>query len=165
VLAVLSIVGGFIQVPTLWDLVNTWIDPVAESIDEASGALALVSTLVALAAALLGVWLAAALYRRPSETPARLRRRWPRPTAALEHKLYFDELYDAAFYEPAGETAVFLRDNVEESFLLASLGELGDATRRGSGRVAGLQTGAVRLYVLAVAVGLAALAIAFLIAS
>jgi NADH-quinone oxidoreductase subunit L len=165
VLAVLSIVGGFIQVPTLWDLVNQWIDPVAESIDEASGALALFSTLVALVAALLGIWLAAELYRRPSERPEWIRARLPRTTRALEHKLYFDEVYDAAFYEPSVETALFLKDNVEDPFLLASLGELGAATRRGSARVAGLQTGAVRLYVLAVALGLAALAVAFLIAS
>jgi NADH:ubiquinone oxidoreductase subunit 5 (subunit L)/multisubunit Na+/H+ antiporter MnhA subunit len=162
---VLSIVGGFIQVPTLWDLVNEWIDPVAESIDEASGALALFSTLVALAVALLGVWLAAELYRRPSERPERIRARLPRTTRALEHKLYFDEVYDATFYEPSVETAVFLKDNVEDPFVLALPGELGGATRRSSTRVAGLQTGAVRLYVLAVALGLAALAVAFLIAS
>src|SRR4051794_10540925 len=165
VLAVLSVVGGFIQVPAAWDLVNQWIDPVAESAAEATGVTALASAVIALAAALLGVWVAASLYRRPSERPTRIRTRMPRTTRALEHKLYFDELYDGTFYEPSSETAVFLRDNVEESFLLASLGELGAATRRGSGRVAGLQTGAVRLYVLAVAVGLAALAVAFLIAS
>jgi NADH-quinone oxidoreductase subunit L len=164
-LAVLSVVGGFLQVPLAWDLVTEWLDPVAESIEEASGALAVFSAAIALAAALLGVWLAAVLYRRPSERPAEIRARVPWAATTLEHKLYFDEAYDLFFYDAAAETAVFFRDEIEDPFFLGTLGEIGDGVRGGSARVAALQTGAVRLYVLAVALGLAALAVAFLIAS
>ena len=38
ILAVLSFFGGWLQVPWGWDLVNEWIDPVAESAAEATGA-------------------------------------------------------------------------------------------------------------------------------
>ncbi len=165
VLTVLSIVGGLLQIPGVWHAVDTWIEPVAHSVEEASGAVAVFSVLASLAAALGGIAVAWALYRRPSEKPAELRRRFPWAARTLEHKLYFDEAYDAAFYEPASRLATWLGRWFEEPIVLRSLGGLGIGVRDVSDRVSAAQTGRVRAYVLALAMGLAVLAIVFLVAS
>jgi NADH-quinone oxidoreductase subunit L len=90
VLAVLSTIAGFLQVPGGWALIDTWLEPVVESVEEASGALALFSILMSLAAASGGITAAWALYRRPGDRPAAIRQRLPWAARTLEHKLYFD---------------------------------------------------------------------------
>jgi NADH-quinone oxidoreductase subunit L len=163
VLTVLSVIGGFLQVPGGWHLVDTWLDPVVESIPEASGALALFSILASLAAASGGIAVAWALYRRPGDRPAAIRRRYPWAARALEHKLYFDEAYDLTFYEPSSRLATWLLGWIEGPLVLRSLGGLGTGVRDVSDRVAAAQTGRVRAYALAVAVGLAVIAVVFLV--
>ena len=165
ILTVLSAVSGFLQIPGVWHAVDTWIEPVVHSIPEAGGVTAVFSALVALGAALAGIAVAWALYRRPSERPAEIRRRYPWAARTLEHKLYFDEAYDAAFYEPASRLATWLGRWVEEPIVLRSLGGLGIGVKDVSDRVAAAQTGRVRAYVLALAMGLAVLAVVFLVAS
>ncbi len=79
----------------------------------------------------------------------------------LEHKLYFDELYDAVFYRPAVAVANALRGGVEQPLVEGSI----DATAAGvreAGRAATLiQTGYLRSYALALTAGLAVLAVLF----
>ena len=162
ILAVLALVGGFLQVPGLWHTVDDWLHPVAESIEEASGTTAWFSALAALALAAAGIFLAWRLYGRPSRGPETLRRRFPWAARALEEKLYFDRAYDAAFYVPWSALALVLRRGVEEIFFLRPLGGLGRTVRGVSGRVAAAQTGLVRSYALALAGGLAVLAVVFL---
>jgi NADH-quinone oxidoreductase subunit L len=163
VLTVLSLVGGLLQIPGVWHAVDTWIEPTAESIEEASGVTAAFSVLVSLVAALAGIAVAWALYRRPGERPAEFRRRYPWAARTLEHKLYFDEAYDFAFYEPSSRLAVWLGRWVEDPLILRSVGGLATGVRDVSGRVAATQTGGVRAYVLALAMGLAVLAVVFLL--
>jgi NADH-quinone oxidoreductase subunit L len=163
VLAVLSTIAGFLQVPGAWHLVDTWLEPVVESVEEASGALALFSILASLVAAGSGIAVAWALYRRPGDRPAAIRQRFPWAARTLEHKLYFDEAYDLAFYKPASALANWLLGRVEGPLVLRSLGGIGTGVRDASDRVAAAQTGRVRAYVLALALGLAVLAVVFLI--
>jgi NADH-quinone oxidoreductase subunit L len=163
VLAVLSTIAGFLQVPGGWALVDTWLDPVVESVPEAGGALAVFSILASLTAAVGGVAVAWAVYRKPGERSAAVRRRFPSAARALEHKFYFDEAYDLVFYRPTSAMAAWMLRRIEEPLVLRSLGGLGTGVRDVSGRVAATQTGRVRAYVLALAVGLAVLAIVFLV--
>jgi NADH-quinone oxidoreductase subunit L len=163
VLAVLSTIGGFLQVPGGWHAVDTWLEPVVESVEEASGSLAVFSILASLTAAVGGVALAYVLYRRPGDRPAKVRGRFPGAARALEHKFYFDEAYDLAFYRPASTLAAWLLGRIEGPVVLRSLGGLGTGVRDVSDRVAAAQTGRVRAYVLALAVGLAVLAVVFLV--
>ncbi len=163
VLAVLSVVGGLLQVPGLWHAVDTWLEPVVESVEEASGGLAIFSILASRAAALGGIAVAWALYRKPSERPAEIRHRYPWAARTLERKLYFDEAYDLAFYEPASRLATWLLGRIEGPLVLRSLGGLGTGVKDVSDRVAAAQTGRVRAYALAVAVGLAVIAVVFLV--
>ena len=163
VLAVLSVVGGLLQIPGVWHAVDTWLEPVVESAEEATGTTAAFSILASLAAALGGIALAWVLYRRPGERPAAIRRRYPWAARTLEHKLYFDEAYDAAFYAPSSRLALWLGRWIEEPLVLRSLGGLATGVRDVSDRVAATQTGGVRAYVLALAMGLAVLAVVFLL--
>ena len=164
-LAVLAVVGGFLQVPGLWHTVDDWLHPVAESIEEASGATAVFSAVAAFVLAAAGIGLAWRLYGRPSDAPAEARRRLPWAARTLENKFYFDEAYDLAFYEPSSRLAVAEHRFVEDPLFLRPLGELGRGVRAVSTRVAAAQTGLLRSYVLALAGGAAVIAIVFLFAT
>jgi NADH-quinone oxidoreductase subunit L len=81
----------------------------------------------------------------------------------LEHKFYWDELYDAAFYKPAAALSALTRRDVEEGFVLPAgpdIGETAFDTGRGVRR---LQTGLLRTYVFLLGTGMAVLAIIFLL--
>jgi NADH-quinone oxidoreductase subunit L len=162
-LAVLATIGGLIQIPGLWAGVTDWIDPVAESVEEASGVTFAFSLLVTLALSLAGIGLAWALWGRVSPVPERVRLRYPRATRALEEKFYFDTAYDYAFYEPSARTAAVGTEYVEEPVFLDPLGQLGRGVRSASGRLSTVQTGSVRSYVLALAGGAAVIAVVFLL--
>jgi NADH-quinone oxidoreductase subunit L len=161
VLTVLATIGGLVQIPGVWNAVDDWLHPVAESIEEAGGATALFSALAALALSLGGIAVAYAVWGRPSRVAPEARRRYPWAARTLEHKFYFDEAYQSAFYEPSDRVAVLGTRFVEEPLVLRSLRELGDGVRIIAGRVAAAQTGLVRSYALALAGGLAVLAVVF----
>jgi NADH-quinone oxidoreductase subunit L len=163
VLAVLSVVGGLVQIPGAWTTVDDWLHPVVESIEEATGATFLFSLLVTLGLELAGILLAWRLWGRPSRVPAEARRRYPWAARTLEEKFYFDDAYQAAFYEPSARTAVAVTQFVEEPLVLRSLRELGEGVRVFGSHVAAAQTGLVRSYALALAGGLAVLAVVFLV--
>ncbi len=82
---------------------------------------------------------------------------------ALEHKLYFDELYDALFSRPAQALAARLRDDVEAPVVQRSLVQIGRGTREAAGEVARLQSGLLRTYALAIAASVVVLAVVFLV--
>ncbi|MEX0817318.1 MAG: NADH-quinone oxidoreductase subunit L [Gaiellales bacterium] len=163
VLAVLATIGGFLQVPGAWNALDDWLHPVAESIGEASGGTAVFSAVAALLLSLAGVAIAWTFWGKRSDVPERVRRRWPWAARTLERKFYFDEAYDLAFYEPSDRSASLAARYVEEPVFLRSLGDLGRGVREVSARVAAAQTGLVRSYALALATGLAVLAIVFLV--
>jgi NADH-quinone oxidoreductase subunit L len=163
VLAVLATIGGFLQVPGAWNALDDWLHPVAESIEEASGGTAVFSAVAALVLSLGGTAIAWTVWGKPSDLPERARRRWPWAARTLERKFYFDEAYDLAFYEASDRTASLAARYVEEPIFLRSLGGLGRGVREVSARVAAAQTGLVRSYALALATGLAVLAIVFLV--
>ncbi|HVD66562.1 MAG TPA: NADH-quinone oxidoreductase subunit L [Gaiellaceae bacterium] len=163
VLAVLSFVGGWLQVPWGWQLVTDWIDPVAESAAEATGTTLTFSVLASTALALAGIWLAWRWYGRPSSVPERARLRWPWAARTLEHKFYVDEAYDRVFYDPADRGSLVLTRYVEQPVFLASLGELGAGVRATARRLSAVQTGFVREYAFALAAGLAVLAVVFIL--
>jgi NADH-quinone oxidoreductase subunit L len=162
ILAVLAAVAGWLQVPGGWAAVDTWLDPVAESIHEASGWLLVVSVAASIVAALTGVALAWRLYGQRGDAPARLRARFPQVAALLEHKFYFDELYDRLFYEPASRVSVLLDRKVERPLVLAPPEEIGSGTRGLGRRIAATQSGLLRLYALLIAGGLVVIVVVFL---
>ena len=165
VLTVLAVVGGFLQVPWGWTLVDDWLHPVAESAEEATGVTFTFSVVATTALALAGIALAWRIWARADPLPERLRRRYPWAARTLEEKFYFDAAYDRAFYEPSARSAALALQYVEEPVFLRSLGELGRGVRSLSGRLSAVQTGSVRSYALALGAGAAVIALVFLIVS
>ncbi len=79
----------------------------------------------------------------------------------LEHKLYFDELYDMLFYRPAVALSAALRRNVEEPVVERSLDEIGSGTIQVSGEVGRVQSGLLRTYAVTIALAVSVLIIVF----
>jgi NADH-quinone oxidoreductase subunit L len=141
--------------------VNDWLEPVAQSTEEATGATLTFSVVASLALALAGIWLAWRWYGHPSDVPERARSRWAWAARTLEHKFYFDEAYDFAFYRPAVFLANGLTRWVERPLVFGSVRELVKGFGLAGRDTSRLQTGLVRSYVLAIAASLAVLTVVF----
>ncbi len=157
-LAVLSVVGGWIQFPPFWHPITDFIAPVAEPGVEATGVEDLVTSLLAVSVALVGIGIAWWIYSaRRAEVP-----RWAFGQQVLEHKFYFDELYDAVFYRPAVWVADGAMRFVEGPLISGSIRELTEGTRLVATRLSEAQTGLLRTYALALGGGAALLTLVFL---
>jgi NADH:ubiquinone oxidoreductase subunit 5 (subunit L)/multisubunit Na+/H+ antiporter MnhA subunit len=80
----------------------------------------------------------------------------------LEHKLWFDELYDVGFYRPAVLLSSLLRRGVEEPLIGGSLEGVTLGAREAGGAVGDAQTGYLRSYALVIAAALAVLVVVFI---
>jgi NADH-quinone oxidoreductase subunit L len=115
---------------------------------------------------LAGIGLAFLFYIRRRGLTGQLQRRFAVVHRFLENKWYFDELFDRAFVRPAAGTGRFFRGVVETEFVQGTI--VGGSTalvRAGSSFARTLQSGYVRAYALGLLVGVAGLALYFLIAS
>jgi NADH-quinone oxidoreductase subunit L len=79
----------------------------------------------------------------------------------LEHKFYFDELYDVVFYRPTVWVAKGMYRWIEDPLVDESSTSLGQDTRDLGRVVARAQTGLLRTYALAIASSVAVLAVVF----
>jgi NADH-quinone oxidoreductase subunit L len=156
VLTVLATVGGLVVIPGVWEPFLQWIDETAEPLVVASAAQDYGTSAIAVSLALVGLFLA----RRAFQAGRQLVRS-PGLWRVLEHKLYFDELYDALFYRPAVALSQTLRRNVEEPVVERSLDEIGSGTIQVGGEVARTQSGLLRSYALAVALAVSVLVVVF----
>jgi len=80
----------------------------------------------------------------------------------LEKKFYFDEAYDLVFYKPAVAFSLALGRFVERPLIAGSIGEVTRGFGFGSRELGRFQNGLVRSYALALASGIAVLAVVFL---
>jgi NADH-quinone oxidoreductase subunit L len=158
VLAVLTVIGGFLQFGDVWTPVTTWLEPVARPLVEASGTQEAVSSILAVLLGAAGIGVAWMIYGSREATVPRVA--WAQNL--LEHKFYFDELYDAAFYRPAVFLANGLARWVERPLVFGSVRELVKGFGLAGRDTSRLQTGLVRSYVLAIAASLAVLTVVFM---
>jgi NADH-quinone oxidoreductase subunit L len=157
VLAVLSVIGGWIQWAPLWHPLETWLQTVAKPTVSPANWQEWVTSALALALGLGGMYVAFLYYGvRQLTVP-----RFAFPQRVLEHKFYFDELYDALFYRPSVWCAKAFHRRIEGPLISDSARELGDDARDLGGLVSQLQTGLLRTYALAIASSVAVLAIVF----
>jgi NADH-quinone oxidoreductase subunit L len=162
VLAVLATVGGWLQWSPRWHPFTDWLAPAAQTLAaaEPTSTQEYFTSAATVIAGLVGIGIAWAIYSEQRiEIPAA-----PSLQRLLEHKFYFDELYDAVFYRPGVAVANGLRREIEEPVILQTGPDLGEATMETGGVVRRIQTGLLRTYVLFLAGGAAAVVLAFLIA-
>jgi NADH-quinone oxidoreductase subunit L len=155
VLGVLSLIGGWIQFAGVWTPITDWLEPVARPLAEATNTKEAISSILAVVLGAAGIGVAWWIYgaRRVAA---------PRPLAVLEHKLYFDELYDALFYKPAVALAALFRGAVEEPLVTGSISGIGLVGQELGEETARTQTGLLRTYAFAIAGSVAVLAVVFL---
>ncbi len=156
VLAVLATIGGLVVIPGVWEPFLHWIDETAEPLVHATVAEDYGTSAIAVSLGLIGFFLARRAFhagRQLVTSPAIWR--------VLEHKLYFDEAYDALFHRPAAALSVALRRNVEEPVVERSLDEIGSGTIQVGGEVARVQSGLLRTYAVAIAFSVAVLVVVF----
>jgi len=159
VLSVLATIGGLVVIPGVWEPFIHWIDETAESVPHPTVAQDYATSAIAVFLGLVGFLLA----RRAFVSGRQLVTR-PGIWRVLEHKLYFDELYDALFFRPAGAVSVALRRNVEEPVVERSLDGIGAGTIQLGGEVARVQSGLLRTYAIAIAFAVAVLVVVFVAA-
>jgi NADH-quinone oxidoreductase subunit L len=157
-LAVLSVVGGWLQFAGLWHPLSDFIEPVAVSGVEPSGLQDAVTSVLSVALSVLGIGIAWWIYSaRRAEVP-----RFALGQRALEHKFYFDELYDALFYRPAAWVAVSAIRFVEGPLIAGSIEGVTTGARLLATRVTEVQTGLLRTYALVLGSSAALLTLVFL---
>jgi NADH-quinone oxidoreductase subunit L len=157
ILAVLATIGGWIQFAGVWTPISDWLDPVAPALVDASGIQEAVSSIVGVGVGLAGIAIAWLVYsRRTLRVPSAAGLR-----ATFEHKFYFDEIYDALFYRPAAAAARAVSGFFETPVVLGSVTGIGRAFRGLGGETSRVQTGLVRSYALAIAAGVAVMAVVF----
>jgi NADH-quinone oxidoreductase subunit L len=155
ILGLLSVVGGWIQFAPIWHPFSTWLDPVATPFVEPTNTQEWLSSGIAIVLGLAGIAVAYALYAaRTTEVP--------KPVRAFEKKFYWDELYDLLWYRTSDLVARGFYALVETPFIAGSITAVTGAVGLGSRELSVAQNGLVRSYALALAGGLAILAVVFL---
>jgi NADH-quinone oxidoreductase subunit L len=158
VLAVGALFAGFLEIPGVSHGVRNFLEPTIPARLEASGGQELGTSALAVALALLGLGAAALMWGRRSDTPRRVAVATAPLERVLQDKFGFDRLYDWAFYRPAAALARGGQRIWEEGAVLGSMNVVGAAGSWTSRLLSTAQSGLVRVYALAIALGIAALA-------
>jgi NADH-quinone oxidoreductase subunit L len=156
VLAVLSSIGGLLSIPGVWQPFTHWVEETGEALVEPTTSQDYLTSAIAVTLGLVGLFLARRAFRQERQLVTR-----PEAWQLFDHKLYFDELYDALFYRPAVGLSHLLRRNVEEPVIERSLDEIGSGTIQAGGGLARVQTGLLRTYAIAIAFAVAVLVVVF----
>jgi NADH-quinone oxidoreductase subunit L len=156
VLTVLATIGGLVVIPGVWEPFLEWIDKTAEPLVVPTVTQDYGTSAIAVTLGLVGLFLARRAFAAGRQLVTS-----PGAWHALEHKLYFDELYDALFYRPAAALSTALRRNVEEPVIERSLDEIGAGALEVGNDVARVQSGLLRSYALAIAAAVCVLIVVF----
>jgi NADH-quinone oxidoreductase subunit L len=169
VLAVLAVVGGALQIPTVTHVVHDFLEPTFEESRfydtlEPTDATLLLGLVAGAGLAMAGVATAYVLWVRRPELPARLRDRFRPVYALFANKWYFDEIIDVLVVRPARLFGAFAT-SVFETLVVNGLltGGTSGVVRAGSAAVRAAQTGLTRYYAALLVVGMLATAVYFLL--
>jgi NADH-quinone oxidoreductase subunit L len=169
ILAALAVVAGVLQIPGVTHVVENFLHPTFEDSrfagTDVSGSLEALALIVGGLTALGGIGLARLLYVRHPGSTLRLARRMPRLHGFLEHKWYFDELYDRLIVRPAFALGRLFSDVVERVVIDGMVSGTAHVVRAGNSLVRVAQTGLLRNYALLLVTGVTALALYFLVVS
>ncbi len=164
ILAVLSLVGGWIQVPGIEGgrLLGLFLDPVFHEASHLLGhhgaahpSLWLEGAFmgVSVAVALVGIFIAYRFYMADPQRPVRLAQRFSRAYRWLFHKYYVDEFYQAMIVEPLKKAAESAHQWVDRRTIDGVVDGTGNLFRAVSGLVRRVQTGVFPHYALSVMAG------------
>ncbi|MCP9488338.1 MAG: NADH-quinone oxidoreductase subunit L [Solirubrobacteraceae bacterium MAG38_C4-C5] len=168
-LALLAIVGGFLQIPKVTHLLDDFLEPTfADSIYfealSPSDAATFVGLGLGALIALAGIATAWLVWVREPGTPAKVRERLRPAYALFVNKWWFDELIGTVIVRPARWLGSFALTAFERLFVQGTLvGGTSGIVRAGSAAVRAAQSGFLRFYVALFLGGMVALTIWFLL--
>jgi NADH-quinone oxidoreductase subunit L len=153
-LAVLSVVGGVINLPGLATL-ERFLEPVVGESQVPSGLVPWVLAGVALLVAVLGIFAARSLYLQPGadERRARLQRPIAPLVTAARNKFYVDEIYGRAIVLPGKAFATFCADFFDTKVIDGAVNGTAWVVGRVAQGLRKVQTGYVRNYAAVFLVG------------
>ncbi len=171
VLAILAVVGGFLQIPGVTHALESFLEPtfadsrLFEEI-EPSGTLEYGGLVLGGALGLLGIAIAYLLWVRQPARPAALRGRFAGLHGLFARKWFFDEIINTLIVRPFAwfgrfAQAVFERVVVNGLFVGGTSGMV----RAGSSAVRAAQSGFLRYYAALLLLGLAGMGLYFLLAA
>jgi NADH-quinone oxidoreductase subunit L len=167
ILAVFSVIGGWLQVPFGWHKITDWLDPVfADSLREpleATHAQELATVIVSTSAAVLGILLAWHVFARDPGRRVRAAAAMPQARAFLEEAYRFDDLFDDVVVAPGRLVGEHLRDDAEPLAIQAPISGVAAAVRGASRGLSWAQSGLVRTYAFAMAAGVVGVAVIFIL--
>jgi NADH-quinone oxidoreductase subunit L len=167
-LAVLAVIGGFLQIPGVDDKVTQFLAPTFAGsalyvADPSSGA-DWVGLIIGALIGVAGISIAFTLWVRQPGAPERLRERMPALHTFLYNKWYFDELIDLVVTRPVLFLGRFTGSALENGLIGGGVtGSTAGMARFTSAAVRRAQTGFLRYYVALMVVGIGAIALYFLI--
>ena len=156
-LAALSCVAGLLQFDPYWEPFSTWLEPIDAPLATSTTGEEWIAIVSAIALGVAGIVVAWSIYSAKRRTA-------PKPVTLFEKKFYWDEVYDLVFYRGAEAVTNALYAFVERPLIAGSLTAVTGAFGLGSRELSSAQNGLVRSYALALAGGIAVLAVVFLAA-
>jgi NADH-quinone oxidoreductase subunit L len=168
-LAVLAVIGGFLQIPGIDEAITKFLDPTFADSQlysqlEPSTGTAWLELIIGAVIAISGIGLAWRLWgdgRRPE-----LASRFGKLHTFLVNKWYFDEIIDFLVVRPVAWLGRFCQGAVERVFVQGALvGGASGTVRALSAAVRSVQTGYLRYYAALLLVGLTALGAYFLVSA
>jgi NADH-quinone oxidoreductase subunit L len=167
VLAVLAVVGGLIQVPFAWHLLEDFLEPTfarSEVEVEPSDALSIFSLVLGAALGIAGIAIAYVIWGKPSTLAQTARTRFSPLHRLFSRKWYFDELIDWTIVKPWSWFGRFGQSVFERAFVNGTLvGGTTGLVRAGSAAVRAVQSGYLRYYAALLIAGVAVIGFYFLL--
>jgi NADH-quinone oxidoreductase subunit L len=167
-LALLAVVGGFLQIPQITHVIDHFLEPTFEDsalyARDPSGGLTAFGLILGAVVGIAGIAVAYFIWVKDPAIATRVRERFAPLHRLFVNKWYFDELIDLLVVRPAQWFGQWAQQTFERVFVNGLLvGGTTGVVRAGSSAVRAAQTGFLRYYALLVVVGMVALAFYFLL--
>ncbi|MCW3015294.1 MAG: nuoL, partial [Solirubrobacterales bacterium] len=167
-LALLATVGGFLQIPKVTHVLDSFLEPTfadvpARTTDDSLLAIGLILGAVL---GLAGIAIAYRVWVQQPGTSAKLLERFRPVYTLFVNKWYFDEAIDLLVVRPFAWTGRAARNSFERIFVNGALvGGTTGVVRASSSAVRAIQTGLLRSYAALFVIGVAGIGIYFLVSA
>ncbi len=161
VLAIASVVGGYIGVPEVLGGSNRFekfFEPVftggaAHALAHASASVEFLMMGISVAVAVIGIIVAYLFYIKNPELPVRLANGMKGLYTLLYNKYFVDEIYNSLFVQGTKDFATFLWQKVDVGIVDAAVNGVASLVEWSGGMIRKLQTGYVQTYAFSILVG------------
>jgi NADH-quinone oxidoreductase subunit L len=169
ILAVLSVVGGFIQIPLVegGQRLSAFLAPVFADVAHVAGGAAaahgaehggpgleIALMLISLAVAAAGIFLAYRFYMVDPAAPKRLAEQMRGLYRLVLNKYWVDEIYNDKIVEPIRRGSIALWQKFDAAIIDGAVNGVGRQIERGAGLLRQAQTGSVQVYAMVITLGL-----------